>query len=601
MGLAAAGVLVVFLWAGREDQKYAGYLNSGANANKFLKSYGAELKATVERTTAGGDAAPNVDGLLAYFADDYKSPGRGHWKLGEATEINGVLHSYLEKHGDAEYGREELGAELAEYVAGLQSVGRIACKINLLEEMNPGDSARINIKFVVDGVDRAGRVLQDRFFFRWWLRFIPDAAPDEKQWEIVKEVLIEGPEDSNTRVASDAPGFELLDLKAAGVDYVHHRDPKLNPEEYPLKFAVMQHAGGGVASADYDGDGLTDILFLDGVRSRLYRHEGIAADGSISFRDVTAEAGLDGIDRAHAGLFADFDNDGDQDLFVSRYESTCRYLENQGDGTFVDRSTDMNLDEIVEPNVAATLLDYDRDGWLDVYLAVNGDSAKEVPRIPFFARNGQANILLRNVNGEKFEDVTATAGVGDTGWSLAVCAGDLDGDGWPEIGVANDFGRKSIYHNNGDGTFREIAKEAGTLDFSGGMGIVFGDLNMDGLVDIYTSNIYSNQRWLGESAALDQYVRNTLRSQWLFRDFGEFVDLYSLTGGDWRALGKMAGEGNSLFLNQGAEAPFREARESSTNRAGWGWSVALLDTDNDSDLDIYAANGWITGQIPDDL
>jgi hypothetical protein len=334
------------------------------------------------------------------------------------------------------------------------------------------------------------------------------------------------------------------------------------------------------------------------VGSRLYRHAGIASDGSVSFQDVTAEANLEGIDRAHCGLFADFDNDGDKDLFVSRYGAPSQLYINEGNN-FTDRSADWGLD-FFGPGVSATLLDYDRDGYVDIYLAVNGDAAHEVPRIPFFARNGLPNRLFRNVGGKSFEDVTEKAGVGDTGWSLAVCSGDLNGDGWTDLGVANDFGRKNIYFNNQDGTFSEVAKEAGTLDFSGGMGIAFGDLNNDGRVDIYTSNIYSNQRWLGEKAALMQYVRNTVRSQWLFKDFGEFADIYRITDGNWKALGKMAGEGNSMFLNNG-DGTFREARESCTNRAGWGWAVALFDADNDADLDIYAANGWITGKKQDDL
>ena len=159
--------------------------------------------------------------------------------------------------------------------------------------------------------------------------------------------------------------------------------------------------------------------------------------------------------------------------------------------------------------------------------------------------------------------------------------------------MANDFGRKCLYRNNRDGTFTERAKEAGTLDFSGGMGICMGDIDGDGWADIYTSNIYSNQRWLGEEKALLQYTRNTIRSKWMFRDFGEFRDLYRMVDGDWRSVGRMAGEGNSLFLNQ-HDGTFRESRESCTNRAGWGWGVALFDANNDGRQDIYAANGWIS-------
>jgi hypothetical protein len=197
-------------------------------------------------------------------------------------------------------------------------------------------------------------------------------------------------------------------------------------------------------------------------------------------------------------------------------------------------------------------------------------------------------------------DVTRESGTGDTGWALAVTASDFDGDGDVDLAVANDFGRKVLYRNNGDGTFTDVAKQAKVLDFGAGMGLAFGDMNFDGLPDLYTSNINSNQRWFGEEITLWQYGRNLVRSGWLLDDFADLYDLYNLLGDDWRALGKTIGEGNSLFFNNG-DGTFRELKESGTNRAGWSWGVALLDMDNDTDLDIYVANGWISGKIEDDL
>jgi hypothetical protein len=583
---ALLGVALFYLWMSKEDKDFVKYLNSGASINRFLKEYGNEVIAAVK--------SQDITALLYFYSADYHSAGRGHWNLNEPLEIHGVTHSTLEVIGSADFDRGLLEKELASYIGNLVSVERVACKINLAEEIRPGDSAQVTVKFVLDGRNKSGRVLQDRFFFRWWLR----ATDNGRGWEVVSEELLNDPEIFNTRVASAKRGFEKMDVRKAGIDYEHQRDPNLDLDApgVNLKFGVVQHTFGGVSTADYNGDGLVDIFFLDGVRSRLYRHEGLGDEQSVRFEDVTEEAGLQGIDRVVCGIFADIDNDEDKDLFVSRYNASCLLYINQGDGTFEDRSRAMNLD-FVGPSMSATVLDYDRDGFVDLYLAVNGDAVNEVPRIPFFARNGEPNRLFRNVDGERFEDVTEMTGVGDTGWTLAVCAGDLNNDGWMDLGVANDFGRKGIYINDG-GRFNEVAKEAGTLDFSAGMGIAFGDVNNDGLFDIYTSNIYSNQRWLGEEAALMQYARNAIRSRWLFEDFSEFAALHQLTNGDWRSVGKMAGEGNSLFLNAGT---FREERESGTNRAGWGWAVALFDSDNDCDLDIYAANGWITGKNQDDL
>jgi hypothetical protein len=183
---------------------------------------------------------------------------------------------------------------------------------------------------------------------------------------------------------------------------------------------------------------------------------------------------------------------------------------------------------------------------------------------------------------------------------MAVAAADLNGDGWPDLIMANDFGKKSVYRNNGDGTFTEVTKQAGVLDFSGGMGVAVGDCDGDGRLDLYFANINSNQRWFGEDRTVKQYMRNVARTRWLFEDFGEYRKLYDLVGPEWRNLGQRIGKGNSLFRNNG-DGTFTELRDSHTTRAGWGWGVAFFDMDNDGDLDLFAANGWISNPSKDDL
>ena len=183
-----------------------------------------------------------------------------------------------------------------------------------------------------------------------------------------------------------------------------------------------------------------------------------------SFRDVTDTAGLGGLDQAHCGLFFDFDDDGDRDLVVTRYLVPNKLYCNDGGGRFSDCTEGSGLG-LQAPSVSSTVLDFDEDGALDLYVAVNGNALEACPDVPFYATNGQPNRLFRNLGGGRFEDVTESAGVGGSGWSLAVAAGDANQDGRPDLMVANDFGRKTLYINEGGGRFVEVAKEAGVPRF----------------------------------------------------------------------------------------------------------------------------------------
>src|SRR5207248_1309966 len=260
------------------------------------------------------------------------------------------------------------------------------------------------------------------------------------------------------------------------------------------------------------------------------------ATGEVKFVDVTTQAGLDQLDQANAGIFADVDNDGFQDLFVARYLAPNKFFHNNGDGTFTDRSREMGLD-FKTTSTTAVFLDYDLDGYPDLYVGAYGDAFEDIPRLPFFAQNAKPNRLYHNERGRFFRDMTEVSGAGDTGWALAVASADYDRDGYPDIAVANDFGRKCLFHNNGDGTFTDAAKQAGVLDFSGGMGVTFGDFDGDGYPDLYTSNINSNQRWFGEDMTVSQYVRNVARTRWLLLDAGEYKKFYDLVGPDWPKIG----------------------------------------------------------------
>jgi VCBS repeat protein len=575
----------------RRDKEHAKFFNTGKAVNVFLGSYSRAIRESFEKKDASS--------VMNLYSDRFWSPGRGRWEMGRVNEESDVSVSRIAIKGAQDFNKKALRSEVARYLDSIGSIKNIWTKIDMIEDVDLERRVVLRVKFILDGTDPQGAVFQDRYFYRWHL--VNEGTPKAFDWKIVKDELVD--KDGlieGLRVSGDGASFKEIDLAGAGIDFKHSRDPKLNAEKYSaqMKFDIIEHGSGGASAIDYDGDDRQDIFFPDGVRSRLYRN--VSDDsGAVKFADVTTEAGLDGVDQANAGLFADVDNDGDADLFIARYLAPNKFFRNEGGGRFTDQSNAMGLD-FDSTSVTACFLDYDRDGFVDLYVGLYGNAFKDVPRLPFFAQNAQPNRLYHNERGRSFRDVTESSRTGDTGWALAVASADYDHDGDPDLAVANDFGRKCLFRNNGDGTFTDVAKEAGVLDFSGGMGLAFGDFNDDGLMDLYTSNINSNQRWFGEDMTVSQYVRNVARTRWLILDMPEYKKFYDLVGSDWPKIGTTIGEGNSLFENNG-DGTFRELKESHTARAGWGWSVSFFDADNDMDLDIYAANGWITNKNKDDL
>jgi hypothetical protein len=598
--LAGASIALSLFVMARKDKEHERFLNTGKSVNSFLASY----KHAVEDSFKQKD----VNEIMQFYSERYASPGRGRWFLRPDQEAGDVACFVLKSDGQKDYAKADLKAETEGYLNDLTSVDDVKFKIDMIEKIELERTVQLTVKFILDGKDKQGHIFQDRNFYRWYLA--NEGGADAYDWKILKDELVEG-----LRVGGNGHNFQSFETKeelaAIGIDYKHERDPKLNIKEHgsELKFGVIEHGAGGVSAVDYNNDRREDIFFADGKRSRLYRNDEADASGRPHFTDVTQESGLDGIDQAAAGIFADVDNDGYQDLFVTRYLAPVKFYHNNGPDkegriTFSDWSAQMGFDprdpQSTAPAVSACFFDYDRDGYVDLYVGLYGDAFKDVPRIPFYAQNGGANRLYHNEGGRHFTDVTEKSGTGDTGWTLAVAAGDYDNDGYPDIADANDFGRKNVYHNNRDGTFTEVAKQAGVIDISGGMGLTFGDFNDDGNLDLYTSNINSNQRWFGEDMTVSQYMRNVVRTKYALTDLSEYLKVYKFLGPAWRELGKLSGDGNRLFQNNG-NGTFSQVKNSHTNRAGWGWSVAFFDYDNDSRLDIYAANGWISNAPNTDL
>ena len=361
---------------------------------------------------------------------------------------------------------------------------------------------------------------------------------------------------------------------ASGISF--KRAPSFTSMKY-----LLEAMGGGVAMFDYDNDGRLDLFFTNSAAlkdpmpksdlpdkrepkywNRLYRQK---TDGT--FADVTETAGLEGNGFSMGVAAADYDNDGRTDLFVTGYGGNTLY-HNNGDGTFTDVTKKLGVGGSGW-STSAGWLDYDRDGRLDLFVGryVEWDfdvgsiyCGESRPGYRAFCHpdnfKGAPNILYRQRADGSFEDTSAKSGIASPGGkALGVAFADFDNDGLSDIFVANDSVRQSLYHNQGDGTFEDIAVASGAgYDENGktyaGMGVDAGDYDNDGFMDVFittlsneTYPLYHNDRDLTFS-----YTTNSA-------GVGQITLLYS------------------------------------------GWGVHFIDADNDGWRDLFVAQSHVLDTI----
>ncbi|HXO28825.1 MAG TPA: CRTAC1 family protein, partial [Thermoanaerobaculia bacterium] len=428
------------------------------------------------------------------------------------------------------------------------------------------------------GAPRAGC---DRASFRMRFGRRPSAPGTAPSLEILAASLLEG-----ERVVAERPQFADVS-RAAGIDFENRTYPAFL--EQPLRFGMIRYGPGGIAAADYDNDGFYDLFIPDGVSSRLLRNRG---DGT--FEDVTERAGLGGLDGVSAAVFGDYDNDGWKDLFVSRTFRPNQLFHNNGDGTFTDVTARSGLGEDCCTTVASWG-DYDNDGWLDLYVGRYLDPRQRIPTT-FYARNGEPNRLYHNNGDGTFTDVTEQAGVGDTGLCLGSAWGDYDGDGHPDLFVVNDFGRSTLYHNNGDGTFEDVTVAAGALAYGAGMSASFADYDNDGLLDLYTADIRSEHAWFAAPPTVGRYMASSWKQGVWRTDMPLYWQIFRQSGCRFVAVFREMAAGNHLLRNRG-DGTFEDvSARAGANPVGWFWGSVFADFDNDGWLDLYSANGWVYGE-----
>jgi hypothetical protein len=576
--LALLGVILLggWLWTSRLQANAERLANVGKEAIALLNEYGAALEAL------------DLDRALACYDEGYANPKEGSWIERLESDRDGVQIFLWQAGEPGIWTRDEVRAQLASLLAPVEAIELGKFKLDRVEEVLAPERAIVRAVMWLRGSRADGRVFEIQAPFRMWM------AGDGEGWKITRQELLGG-----KTVVGGGVGF-VDEADAVGLDFVAQRNPMFATEEwYPKRFGMLKYGSAGVSAADFDNDGWHDLYLADGADARLYRNTGGR------FVDVTEEAGLPvGLHGVNVALFVDLDNDADKDLFLGRFTAPNRLYRNEGldvDGRhrgFTDVSESANLGRNFV--VVATAGDYDNDGDLDLYLGRYLDPRINLPTTLFYTRNSEGNSLLRNDGDLQFTDVTEEAGVRDGGLSLGVTWGDYDEDGDVDLYVANDFGRNAMLRNEGDGTFSDVSEETGTLDFGFGMSASFGDVDNDGDLDIYISNVHSGQRWYGQATTLYQYLINSLKQGTIFEDLPTYREIFSYTGADWAAYGDYFVKGNSLLLNDGGK--FADVAElAGVNPFGWYWGSTFFDYDNDGRLDIYAANGWITGKSHDDL
>ena len=368
--------------------------------------------------------------------------------------------------------------------------------------------------------------------------------------------------------------FAFADQRAASGITFRHRFVEDAGRAYK---AVHYDHGTGVSIADIDGDGLLDIYFVNQVSgNQLWRNAGKGR-----FEDITARAGVALAERVGvAASFADIDNDGDNDLFVTTVRGGNVLFENDGKGTFRDISTAAGV-AYTGHSSGAVFFDYNRDGRLDLFVANVGRYTTDLlaGEFPYYLgyadgfsghlipERAEASILYRNDGGNRFTDVSASVGLVDTSWSGDATPLDVNSDGWLDLYVLNMQGHDEYYENQGGTRFVRRSREVFPRTSWGAMGVKVFDVNNDGRLDIFITDMHSDM----SAEVGPEHEQHKSSMQW---------------PESFRGDGRASIWGNSLFINEG-QGRYREASDEFNTENYWPWGPSVGDLNADGFDDVF--------------
>ncbi len=513
-----------------------------------------------------GERAP-LEALFSGAGAGEPRPLVEHWTMpqGEPQRVEALWSVYAGGLGERQPGG--LFEMLSEWKAGFggQALESIMAEVSRCEDLGePGFELELYLRT---------HTRQGAAGWQHNLRLLGRVARGQKvQWERLQTRRSEW-------IAASAPPFEertrevfgglpcfAEELERGNGDY-HLRQDRLTNQPY-----LGMH---GIAIGDPDGDGREDVYVAQpgGQANRLLLR---TAEGTL--RDASAEWGVDLLDNAGPAFFADLDGDGDQDLAVTNGSNIFLRINQERralKGGYVLRGPDEA--EITSMSAA----DFDNDGDLDIYACryASGGMAGSAP-VPYHnANNGARNLYWRNDGAKGFVEAAAEVGLDRHAerYTLALYIEDFDANGWMDLYAVNDFGRNCLYLNE-QGRFRDVAPERGVLDQAAGMGADMDDVDGDGLLDLYVTNMHTpaGLRVAGAPRFLPEHPE--LKPDYLYH-----------------------ARGNTLLLAR-PDGRFEDrTQEAGVAEAGWAWGSRFIDFGNDMWPDIFVPNGFASNPRQDDL